>query len=436
MPRQVDIRRINRRGKNFSVELFSGNQNITKFLKSVQIVHSSTSIWPQIFISMNIDANDLILNDFYGQKTLSLVIYASGEETDLVERTILHLLYLESNINLITKLEQSLDQQIDRQPTTIATIPIFSSNIMTAFVNDIFEENDSVFTPVDFIENKLAQLGFTDLDIDKRGKNEDTIDQFVIPPMSVRQLIDYMDNYFYFYQGPLFRFADAFGKFKMWNLHEKIKEDPKVVVYQPPSYAKSDKFMNQLFVKTLDGKNFLTRDPIQTIYHGNANILKYGYDVVYTTHPSNNLYHHVVDNMDNIAQNFSVCDPDGDKQIKIHPNMKARKKYYHDTSGNDNSNILKSRMSEKIQNLSGLRIALRRNVLMTNIFRIGEPIEFIPTTHEYMSYRGKYILESSTYLLNRDETDNWDSVCFLNLSRTNQSLFNQINTSALDLSLR
>ena len=60
---------------------------------------------------------------------------------------------------------------------------------------------------------------------------------------------------------------------------------------------------------------------------------------------------------------------------------------------------------------------------MIPIVKIGNPVDFVPTIFEYQSYRGKYILNSSDFILSRETSDNWDSVCHLTLFRTSPSYF-------------
>ena len=410
-----DIFKPNRRGKNFSVELYVGQQQITKFIKRVRLSNSIYASWPQVMIDMNIDSDEIVLGNIYGSKELTLVIYISAEETTLVERTVYHLLYIESNVNLVPKLEDS-SQQDDRAPVTFSAVPLYSVNVMGAFVNYVIDEDVAHSTlggtqdPLSLLETLVSsEMGFKKYDIDGRGRNETLFDQLVLPPQSLNQTIDYLNTRFRLYNGSMFKFCDHTGKLMIWDLRERLNDTPVMIIHQVPSASKSKTEFDKLLVKSLDGRNMITRDVVETLHHGNHNILQHGYSNGYITHPTNNLYRLYADNADDISNRDSVT---------FHPSLKARKKYYHSSSDDDRS-ILTSHMASNYRRVTRLKLSLRRNIQFKNVMKIGEPVEFRPSTFEYQTYRGKYTLETSDYILSRQDTDNWDAVCMLTMFRTN-----------------
>jgi hypothetical protein len=423
----IDISKVNRLGKNFSVELYIGNVDISKFLTRVRMIHTANSVWPKFSISLNISSNDIILNDIYGQETMHLRIYLMQEDNMPVELVQYKLLYLKADTHLFLRPEmnetETPDTMGDRGPVTFTAIPLPSFNTMCSFVNYITEEEDPSLCPVDTVAKIITDLGLGDrLDIDNRGKNLELIPQFICPPMTVTQLISFIDNAFSLYNGPMFRFCGFDGKIHMWNLNEKIKDIPVCRIFQMNT-ARRDK---TLFSKIMDDVHhnsgtYYTRDPIKTLYFGNSSIVENGFNRVFTTHPPNDLYQHFSETIGNIATTKGVFE--GSSGAKMHPNVRIRKRYTHNIGGVSNSALATTAVSNDIRSMLGMGITIRRNIRMIPIVKIGNPVDFVPTIFEYQSYRGKYILNSSDFILSRETSDNWDSVCHLTLFRTSPSYF-------------
>lgn len=403
-------------GKNYNVMLFVGEKEITKYLYSVRVINNILNSWPIVSIRLGIDCNDIILEDIYGQKELTLIIILNSEDQSSRDVTVFHLLYLQSNVGLIPKKPDSQNQW-DLQTVEFSTVPIYSTNLMTMFINEIYQEEDGQKTGVQIIKDILDKYGFA-YQIDTNGSITTPVTQTIIPPLSFKQTVDFINLYSGIYNGPLYYNCSHDGIFKMWDLSQRAKKVSIFKIYQLPTGGDSAQKIQKIFNLSLTDNNFYTREPIETIYHANANILKYGYDSVYILHPESTLYDIKTSNIDKISKNFGVAN-DG-KEFIYNNLLKNRKKYNYNTSGTRGSDVVTSSASLNICKSSTIQITLNRNIKLTNILNIGEPVTFEPATLEYMRYRGKYILESYDFQLSQQSSDNWDAICQIRLLRTMQ----------------
>jgi len=420
MPRNSGspVEKTNRLGKNISIELYMGDVNLSKYVDTVRILNDISAAWPQIFISLSIDSSIIIDNDIYGQKELTLHIYVSGEDSEILEKTIFDLLVLESNMNIIPKNQDT--KNVDFQPTSILAVPLYAYNFMSTFINTVLEEGDTPKSPVDFFKSIVTEAGFTGFEIDRSGHNTQEIDQAIIPPMNMKQVLEYLNSYYRFYKGPFYYYADHHGKFHMWDIKERLCKDPVLQIFQLATGSgdptKLDKIISE---SAYNPRIVYTRDIVESLYFGNAKVLLNGYNTVDVTHPSNDLYHNIVNNIEEVSTKEGIlCD---NSEIKLHPNLKTRKRYIHDHSGDQTEENFTSRISDMNRRFSGLRISLRRNVFFQNVVKLGEPVEFKPLHFDYQRYRGKYFLGISD--LRYERSDNWECVCKLTIYRTAQSMY-------------
>ena len=407
---------VNKLGKNYSIELYVGKKDITKYVYSVRIINNILSAWPIVSIRLGMDCNDIILEDIYGQKEIFLKIVLNTEAAEPQETINFHLLYLQSNVDLIPKITQS-QKQYDLQPIEFSAIPIYSMNLMAMFINEIYQDADGPKTGIQIIKDILSKYSFS-YQIDDAGSVTTAVPQTIIPPMSFKQMVDYIDKYNGIYNGPLFYNCFHDGTFKMWDLSQKIKRTSVFKIYQLSSGGTAPDVTDNIFKETLTKNVYITSESIQTIYHSNANILKYGFNMIHVLHPDSSLYDLKSKTSDNIVSEYGVIN--NGKRFIFNPLLKIRKKYDYFTSGARGDDVVTSNSSSNLAKISTLQITLKKDIKLQDILRIGEPITFEPTTLEYMRYSGKYILESYDIQFSMLGSDNWDSLCQLRIFRTMQ----------------
>lgn len=411
---QNNYLRPNTTGKNFNVVLTIGKEDITKFVRSIRIVDSYENFWPSFAIGLLIDPNNIILQDIYGQKEIILRISLNAEDGQTIEQNTFHLLYLQENVNLTPRTQQS-QNQAELAPTNFACVPIFAVNLMGSFVNFVHEEEDGLTRPTDLVREYLTTYGYNH-EIDDRNELDSTISQIIVPQMSFKQFMVYLHRHFGLYMGPVFYNCDAKGKFRMWDTSKRATDAPKFTVYQMPAGGESSNLLNKIFKKANPDKTLVTRDNIETTYFSNAVIMKYAYDIVEVIHPDYALYNLTMDTIQDIAETYGIFAET--KQLEYNKILRTRKKYYYSTAGNRGNDVITMHNADSIMRSSRIQLMLRRNIRMKTVFNIGEPCIFEPTVVEHLRYRGKYILETVDYQLSRLDSDNWDAQCILKMFRT------------------
>lgn len=411
--------KIDKIGKNYAVELYCGDVNLSNYVNRVRIVNSINSRWPRVIIEINSNSSEIISNEIYGRDDLYLRITVSGPSQQIIEESVYYLMYMESNVSLIPK-DDRHDVWDQRQPIMFTTIPTYSVNVLGSFINLVLDQdnhdnqliNTEDPTILGIFKNIYTKyLGFSNnqLYVDSTGQNSDVIDSFVVPPMSLRQMINYFNEKFSFYnQGSLFYYCDKDGILRLWNLLNRCDKNAVFTIHQlPSSIGDSDK-IQQILEDEVDDDVFYTSSPINTINISNSIVMKKGWRDCYVGKPTDDLYRLYCSGVD-----------DSSLTIDHHPFLKARKKYYSNITSFSTSTV-KNTVDSNFKDLVKLNVTLGGTLLMKNLVKVGEPVELKPKNVLYMPYQGKYILDSSDYFLTREESNNWTASCKLVLFRPYQ----------------
>ena len=151
-------------------------KDLTEFLTKIRIVNSIFNCWPIVDLTFALDNQEIIENNIYGQEPIEVEIHVTRENGELNDEPLtLQLLYLESDLDLPPKPQNNVGGDMNdyqKLKTTIRTIPFTAVNVMSAFINKLWEE-PTVKIPLDFVKEILELRGFDgDSIIEDAGKNE------------------------------------------------------------------------------------------------------------------------------------------------------------------------------------------------------------------------------------------------------------------------
>ena len=195
--------------------------------------------------------------------------------------------------------------------------------------------------------------------------------------------------------------------------------------------------MQELNDVTVASENeFMIYDVTETIHHGNAGIIRYGYDNTYIYHPHEDIVVFQKKNADDIISDYGIWHDSS--EMAYHPDLKNRRMYFTDLvgfetddaySGNYNTDILTSEMATSFQNEAAVRIAIYRNVKFTKVLKVGEVMYLKPYSdfefYPGSNYEGGYLIETSDVTLTREQRgsqeDNINCIAVLTAYRTVQS---------------
>jgi len=419
----------NQVGANYKIDLKIDDINLIHFVKNIRITNSINALYPIVLINMNIDTSSIILYDLFGQKPINLTITLMGEDQLPKEVFSFTLIYLESSLNLIAKIQQGNQQDHDRQPTSFHCIVLPCYKIMSTGVNSLFEETAGM-TPLDCVSQVLKDSGLSDdqIQIDDKGKNTEIINQIVIPPMSVIRCIDYIHEKYGLYSGALFRYCNIDPKtlkpvliFK--DLSKTISNKASLVIWQMP-VGSDGKKGSDIIEKCIDDINFFTNVPIYTNNYSNSNVITFRYNKCQIIHPEDNLFDIQSFTIDDIVKKFGTSEK---KELVFFKNelSNIETKYCTDLKGFAyespyNDCCLTSRMSNQLKSTFQITVKLVHNLHIKNLLQIGTTVRLEPAVSDFMKYSGNYILKNSDILFSKSG-DQWETTCDLQLFRSSRT---------------
>jgi len=420
------------------------NEALETHFNTIRIINSIRSPWPIFELYVSADNQMVIEKDMYGASDIVIQVWYSGEKGEKQGNPVtFNLVYMESNLDLPAKFEHNgiYDDQEEGQRRQILFKCLAKPALqtMTAYVNRLYEE-ETALRPVDFIYDMLEKSGITDYRIFEDGVNENTVQQLLVPPMTMKSATDYINEKYGIYSGPMFRYANYAGQFCMWDLkrmYEAYKNIGFTTHHKVPSFIESENLFQTINDLVIDlDDNFATYDLVQALHYANSNVLKYGYDNTYIYHPHEDIAYFVKKNLDEIVTEYGIWH-DSDK-LKYNTVLKNRKLYYNDMqgfetgdgySGDYSEHSLTSDMSNCFKDAASIRFTLYRNVKLHLCQKVGEVLYLKPySDHEKFpgsNYEGGYLVSDSEIIITRvqrgPQEDNINCISYLTGHRTVQS---------------
>lgn len=406
----------------FIIEIWldgSLHEPLTSSFATFRIINTTNSCWPIFYLSFHIDNQVIIEEDIYGSKEITVKVWYTTENGEKKgEPMIYDLIYLESNLDLPDKNEDNgtIDDmdEVRRRYVGIQCLAKQASLVMTQFVNKLYEEETDL-RPIDIVYDILDSRNI-EYRIFEDGVNEETIQQLIIPPTTIKNAVDYINEKFGIYEGPMFRYVNYSGQFLLWDLkqqYELYKDAGFFVEHKLPVYTRSKtlyKEVNDMVAESPD--QFLTYDNFQTLHFANALVMKYGYQDIFITHPHEDIFHMLKSNTDDIVTDYGIWH-DND-EMKYYSDLKNRKLYFHDMKGFEvgsgysgvyDDHILTSQISDCFKETSLIRFTMYRNVKIPLAEKVGEVVYFQPySLHEFWpgsNYAGAYLIRDSDIVFSK-----------------------------------
>jgi hypothetical protein len=408
------------KGRNYRFTVKVGKKDISQWLDSCKVVNTMNSIYPIVSMIFKMDCDEVLTEDMFGQNLIDFSIISEKEDQQIVEVLDLKLLYLQSNLNLVTKSPMSQNVEQSREPIVMTTLIYPCYVAMSKKVNPFFEEPANT-SPLDIVQQVYLEQGF-EAEVDPENKNETPINQLLVPTMSTNKFINYMHDTYGLFKGPMFRYCswDNVSKqplLQLWDSSRKIKKEQIATIFHLSSYSDQG-YVKSIVNKCSDGKHFYTSSPLRILNTTNASVARYNYEKTMILHPDDLLFHKIKKTADEMTKQYGVTDQV--KSMMFYDGMKNNIDNYMiglKGLGYDDS-ALTSKFSEQYQNTSCLKLTLVRNVQIEGLMKIGNPILLYPSTTEYLKFKGKYILQSSDITWSKGDSEQWNCNVDLELFRS------------------
>lgn len=414
------------------------NKVLERCFVSVRIISSMKNIWPIFKLTFVLDNQDIIENIINGSETLQLNIWYVGETGEKInEPARFELICLENNLDLPQKVADNLTKKRDtqRRQVTITCVTKPSYLTMTSFINKLWEE-EIALRPIDFLYEIFDLRGIDYTLVKEDNVNQETVNQLIIPPMTIKSAIDYIDEKFGIYKGPLFRYCNYSGQILLWDLSKKFElQKPKgfTLVHKLPAYTPEegliDSINDEIF---LTPDTFLTYDEVETLSYANTVLFKYGYDITQMIHPHEDISFLQKKNFDEMITEFGFYH---DKpEVDYHKCLKNRKIYYTDNKGFETGNsytgiyddaIFTSKLASDFMDMSSIKFSFFRNIKLHYCMKVGETVYLKPhSEHEKdikgMNYEGIYMVETTDLSFFKNP-DNIECRCTMTAFRSRMS---------------
>jgi len=412
--------------RGYDLKMIIKDLDYSSDLISVRIISSLSTAYQNIFITIFIDPNDIILDDVFGKEPIKLTVTLLGQDEIPGDSIDFELMYLTSKFMAIEKTELSEEIQKDRVPLEITTVCGEPFKTMSTYVNKIYSD-----TTIEDVINGLVSETDATVKIDSDGINSESIDQVCIPPSTLYKIIKeynsesidpfdgFLDQRFGLFDGIPGIFCQHDNVIYIKNLTEKMKKAQAFTVYQL-SQSGEDK---EIIEKSIDGENFYTYANLSFHYSGNAKFAVISPTIKHIVKPKDALYSTIEQNLSDICSNYGLID--GDDKMDIDPKISSSKRItYHiqDTGNESVETQFNSRISRMVSDLNSVSLNLERNLPILNLMEVGECVKLNTQITEYIDLAGKYILWSSDLNFGRHGGGEFQATATINLVRTNKKI--------------
>ena len=383
-------------------------------LYKVRIVSSLFSAYQAVVLNLFIPSDDIVLNGLYGKDPIKLSVLLMKQIKQQAEQIDFELMYVKSN-NQMSMQAQNKQKSGPKDRTDFSIICVVRNpfKIMTSFVNDIFENK----TVMDIIKALATKTG-AKLESDSEEMNKTKIDQLIIPPTTLYKAIKYLDNEFGIYNGMsnLGGFCQYDGVIGLYNLSARINKSPAFTIYQIMADGDNKKTID----KCTDGKNFYTYSEVSVNYSGNSKFASQAKNITYISKPLDSLFTFVKKKLDDVSSKYGVTFQN--KKIEFDPALASRTTYKIMSTGYEkNETHINACLAKMVGGMSTVKFDIDRNMLITNLMKVGQPVKFVVGSMENVDLAGKYILRTSDLNFQKP-TGSWESTASVTLMRTNKTI--------------
>ena len=120
-----------------------------------------------------------------------------------------------------------------------------------------------------------------------RGENIEKIDQVLVPPLPYDKALQYLDQMFGFFNGPMTRFCKYDNTVYIKNLSSQMKEKTSIVIYY---IATDDPKGGDTMTQCNDGVKFYSTYPVISKYIGNSKFTLIAPNLHFIVKPSDRLF--------------------------------------------------------------------------------------------------------------------------------------------------
>lgn len=425
----------------------SVNMELAANFRQVRIENDIRNIYPTIVLTFYCDNQIFISNNIYPNKIITMNLYYCNENNErLQDPLIFDLVILEMTMDLPTKTMNNISNQTDfqRRDTSLICIPRQCFELMSRTVNKIWQTPTSIQT---IVKELCESIDIPSEQFEITNSNTTVIDQCIIPPMTFKAALDYLDNTYGIYEGRMFRYCNYNGTFQMWDLKAKFDELKGNAIYKihklpssPSSQSTGNIFNRATELAESYADHYITYDRMETICRSNDAFVKDGYQIVNIFHPASDIVDYKNIHMKDIAKQYGINSDHFDlkvneeflnKRLRVHYDSIGTMPYYYTDSPSDGYKYtISSKFTKNTILLNAIRFHVHRKIKFHLLMRVGVPMYLQPySEHELYpgsNYGGCYLVIRSVCTVTRENAsgrmgDEMVATATVDVARTSQS---------------
>ena len=388
-----------------------GKEEYSTDLVKVEIRTSINTPYPNIILDVFIDPRDLLVDSLFGQQPIKFIIRLKGKEATTIEEIVFDLMYLKIEGQYYPAQQSFLTDQEERSVVSFSTVPINAYKTMSTIVNSIYYNS----TPKDIIEDLISKNTKAETIYDQRGQSKLGIDQLIIPPSTIYQVVNYLDRTYGIFDGPLGFYCTFDNKVKLINLARKVDSAQRFTVY----LIATDRDNKDIFDRD-DPNFFYSKQAVENTYNGNAVMSVKAPTIRYITKPRDTLFKNIDIYLPSFIKNYGVIEKNN-KQIYFNEDaidLSTRITYKKDQTGyDDNQTFIHSTLGKYIYDMSNIVVYIDGNLPTLNLMEVGEHVKIVSHVDDHLKLGGAYILKGSHVQFMKANA--WESAAKIFLSRSN-----------------
>lgn len=400
----------------------SENRYLMSNFRKVRIENDIKYSYPVIFLEFYADNQVFIDENIYPHRTIRMNIYYCNENNERLESPMsFDLLILEMNLDLPPKAINNVSDRRDsqRRLSIFTCVPIQAFELMNMTVNKLWTNPVSVRT---IITDLCDRINVSYDHIESENLNPTLVHQCLIPPMSFRAAIDYIDATYGIYKGCLFRYVNYNGTLEMWDLKskfDKMKTSGIFKVHKMPVFSNSsDTFSKPAKLAQEEPDHYITYDSMETISRPNDAFVIDGYRQVIVNHPHEDIVDYYNINISDISKKYGLNSDTFDLKCNSGV-MNKRLTVNYDSIGNMPEYVTDpnsgyelfgaATYTDNTIKLNMIRFHIYRKMKLHLLMRIGMPMYLQPyAEHELYSgsnYSGAYLVTRTVCTITREGPD-------------------------------
>ena len=387
-----------------------GQKDYSTDLVRVEIRSSVTTPYQHIFLDIFMDPRDVLSEELFGQQEMKLIIRLKGKLPESLEEVKFNLMYIDTEADYRAGQQSAETDQVERGICRLKTVCIGAYQSMSTMVNAIYFNQ----TPGQIIRDLVSRTNAVDFNYDISGRSNLKIDQLLIPPTTLYNVVTYLDKTYGIFRGPMAFHATYDNKIKLQNLNKKPNSAQIVTLHLLSTDGDSSSI-----TEAADPKVFYTKKPVINSYKGNAVFSVEAPTIRHIVKPRNSLAQTIETNLETFSSKYGVIEKNNPK---VHYNKLAidNRRIGYDTNqtGYDTDQIfIQSNLSQNISDLASTIATVEGNLPTLNLMAIGEHVKLVSHSNDHIKLGGSYILKGTDIQFVKGTL--WESFSRLYMTRTN-----------------